>query len=610
MYLALQNEQLSNNMADVSMGDAHVAATGESGVDKIKNKIKALLTYDFGVEGTFKLDPIATTQLQSLHGAKLTKVILENNFGFDATGLDVYDVHVTKGSQFLQLACIPSKFYVRQGYDDLFQHVSRMWDGKEFHRVCLIGNAGTGKSWFQIYALKRLLMAAQNKEPKYDLVIRQVDTRFYLIDLQDIEVYIWDTSKNHVKTLCEMLQRTIYFFEPGDNQELPPLGVVVPSLSTLSPAEKRIHEYSKNFMSTLYFWPWTIGEMWTVICDAQLSISVDVLMDRYHHFGGILRNVLGEDPRAKDKLEERLQSIPVDILTSLALNIDRKEVGSNVSGYLLCYDNRLVEGDGRFSTKNLEFTSPCVEEAVANQLRTKSMNAKMEIVLQRLNRRTLDLSGKMLEAVAMNLLSRGSEFSWSSTEVVANDAYHPRKRPKNRVPGGENKRSSLMAGDGGHKFLTTKREVRFADNIRPLLSQVNLIVAPHSTLFPVVDFVFSRPDSDQPMIAFQCTWRKRHPFTVRALYDLRNHHLEIGMDQTLDIYIVAPAKEDMYAKRKKADFLIGSLDIELSFSKNIKPVSPKDLQRMWENTRIHVLYPNDSWTKYITQCLQNQKLTI
>ena len=195
-----------------------------------------------------------------------------------------------------------------------------------------------------------------------------------------------------------------------------------------------------------------------------------------------------------------MENISLDILTSIALHVDREERRNNVSGYLVCHDNRFVEGTTRFSTKNLEYTSVLVEEEVAKRLHTKPTKEKMSNVLKRINGEMLDLSAKNLEDVAMELLSEGTAFSWLSCEVgTANPSWRP--------------------------FSMTKRITRRVFSIENNFTESNLILAPTNVRFPVIDFLCSLLGSKLPVLSFQCTWQDRHPFAVRALHDLRRQHL-------------------------------------------------------------------------------------
>ena len=575
-----KKKSLSMADKDEEMHDVETSASASGSRDDIVTKIRSLLKEEYRkeyeVKGSFKVSLVSTKQLKALRDAQPEKVTMEQNVGSDLPELFRYHI-TTESSLFLDLPCKPGRFYVRSGYKELFDHVCEEWKGK-FFRVCLLGNAGTGKSWFQIYALKQLL-DTQEQEREYDIVIRQVDSTVYVIDLASARVCRWETTPNHLLDISRCLTRTLYFFEPGDNPSRAPLGVVVPSLSTLSPYEVRIKEYSKRFTTRLYLWPWSFVELWAVVRDANLSLDFDEFFQRYYKFGGILRHVLGEDRDAAAKPTSRLKEISVDILSSIALNIDREQQGHNVSGYLVCYDSRWVEGDERFSKKNLEYTSLQVEEEVAARLHVKPMKVKMQGVLERMNGLIIDMSGKMLESAAMELLSEGTLYSWESRKVgSADSAWQP--------------------------FSMTKKKKMLVYSIEQVFSQREVIIAPSRVSFPVIDFLCSLPDACGPVVSFQCTWQPNHPFTVRALYDLRCNHMKIGDDQIVEIYLVTPGKEDACVSKQKNDFLDGPLDVDLKFTKTLA-VPASRLSTMWENTRILFVRPRNSWEKSIQAWLDS-----
>ena len=116
----------------------------------------------------------------------------------------------------MQLALASSNLYIRSGYLALYEAICQAWLGDNY-RVSLIGNAGTGKSLFQLYALRQLLVNREGCD--YDFVIRQVGTTVFLIDLSDASVYKWTTRLDHIMLLSLDLQRTLYFFEPGNDLE-------------------------------------------------------------------------------------------------------------------------------------------------------------------------------------------------------------------------------------------------------------------------------------------------------------------------------------------------------------------------------------------------------
>ena len=255
----------------------------------------------------------------------------------------------------------------------------------------------------------------------------------------------------------------------------------------------------------------------------------------------------------------------------------REAQGHNVSGYLVCYNNGWVEGHELFSEKNLEFTSLQVEEEVAARLHVKPMKEKMQCVLARMNGEILDMSGKMLESAAMELLSEGTSYSWEACEVGA---------------------------AVWESFSMTKKTKKRVFSIEEVFSQPGVIIAPTKVSFPVIDFLCSLSDVNGPVVSFQCTWQSSHPFTVRALYDLRCNHMKVGDDQIVEIYLVTPGKENAYVLKSKEVFLDGLLDVDLKFTKKLT-VPASRLSRMWKNTRILVVKPKDSWETSIQAWLDS-----
>ena len=129
------------------------------------------------------------------------------------------------------------------------------------NKVVLVGNAGTVKSWYQLYILRQLLKRStdyQNDADDYDFVFHQVRHQHYLIDIKDCVVYQVNSLDVDLLTF---LAHSLYFFEPGTEKELEVTIVGLPSLATLSPYGKQILEYRKFGTMLLYFWPWSFTEM-------------------------------------------------------------------------------------------------------------------------------------------------------------------------------------------------------------------------------------------------------------------------------------------------------------------------------------------------------------
>ena len=87
------------------------------------------------------------------------------------------------------------------------------------------------------------------------------------------------------------------------------------------------------------------------------------------------------------------------------------------------------------------------------------------------------------------------------------------------------------------------------------------------------------PDISDPIVVVQFTWQLPHPFTVRALYDLRvNHHNHI-----VNVYVISPGQEVQYTQKAESDFLIGLIDKPFQWSTTTPLVAPADLHVMWKN---------------------------
>ena len=555
----------------------------------IKDKLKALLKdqrLKAKVDTKFSLEhhDEHTWDLGALRNSTPMPVVA--TMGGEGTPLIACHIGHFEGGKFLDVYGRLEFLYIREGYDELYEDIQALWKTDGADKVVLVGNAGTGKSWYQLYILRRLLKRStdyQYDADDYDFVFRQVGHQHYLIDIKDCVVY----QVNSLDVgLLRFLARSLYFFEPGTEKELAPKEVGLPSLATLSPYEKRISEYRKFGTKRLYFWPWSFTEMCAIVehSGPGLDITPDDLYDRYLLYGGIVRHVVA--PRLMQKeikkdLVARLRNLDLSILQNEAANVDRDVTGNNVSGFILCYDGKRValerksqEGMGIFFDDGvLRYTSAFVEQRVEEVLDHKSMEEKMMVVLDRLNDRVIDLSGKNLEAVTTEFLSKA---------IV--------------------KWQIKRAGVGGWSDFTTKKRTVTKDySIVGQLTKADQLLVPTNTSFPVADMVFSNWGND-PALVFQCTWQPSHPFTVRALYELRVKHLRVPASKAVYIIMVAPDQEEKYATKPEADYLSNSVDEALQYTRS-EIVGVSVLQEMWSHTEVHVLRPKQSWKGIIESWL-------
>jgi hypothetical protein len=398
-------QEKRRKLSPETMSEEEDRKSGGGQSETIRNKLLGL--FSKGMDTSF-VEKSKTTlmkrdsdQLQALRSAQphtipLTAVVdVVDDLGTGIHTIQRYDIPVHRNS-FLALACQPKRLFVREGYDELYEYISEHWISEDYYRVVLLGNSGSGKSWFQIFALKQLLSCDPEKR-KYDIVIRQVASRLFLMDLDEAKVYLWEVSLDPFISCSQEMERTLYFFEPGNDSMTSPLPVLLPSLSTLSPCISRIQEYRKTCCKVVYFWPWSSGELRAVLQDSVPPISNADFLKRYHSFGGIVRHILHEDLEIESNLKDRLKNMDFNLLTSATtLNMDRDAVGENISGFLICYDNRSIKGRDRFAIKKLEFTSACVKEEVQERIRRLPVQESMQIVLDRLDgEKKRDISGKV-----------------------------------------------------------------------------------------------------------------------------------------------------------------------------------------------------------------------
>mmetsp|Transcript_54050 Transcript_54050/g.131210 ORF Transcript_54050/g.131210 Transcript_54050/m.131210 type:complete len:321 (+) Transcript_54050:1287-2249(+) len=312
--------------------------------------------------------------------------------------------------------------------------------------------------------------------------------------------------------------------------------------------------------------------------DSNLGLSENDILKHHLYFGGIVRLVLNPDfEYFFNQLEARLANVSMKDLLNKHHDIDRDVSGNSVSGYILCYDG-FRRGQKLFDKKVITYTSAFVKTKVDDIINTRPLKEKVETVLRRLNDEIVDLSGKNLEAVGTELLSRGNDIKWLAKRI-----------------GGRGNWSS---------FVTTKREATRLWDIGERLRQPGRILVSVNTNFPLADIVFSQPTKNDAHDVIQFTWQQSHPFTVRALYDLRVRRLQVADTVAVNVYVVSPEKEEDYQKMNEDTFLIGRLDVPFKWSRNSAAKAPAELQTMWYSTNLYVLKPELTWKTLLGNVLQ------
>jgi hypothetical protein len=141
-------------------------------------------------------------------------------------------------------------FYERNCYEPLYQTILMLWEDPV--KIILAGDTGIGKSFFQLFLLRRLL---NDDQIQFRFVVRQLAETFYLYDLATCHVWeIIATNKMHVKKQLNSLHNSIYLFDPRDCATSAPLTTCARSLSTLSFSFGRIHNQNHSAKVSVHDW--------------------------------------------------------------------------------------------------------------------------------------------------------------------------------------------------------------------------------------------------------------------------------------------------------------------------------------------------------------------
>eukprot|EP00980_Cylindrotheca_fusiformis_P025364 scaffold13519_cov99-Cylindrotheca_fusiformis.AAC.2 len=185
--------------------------------DRIKSSLKDARYGAWVDKKTIREQFDMSDQLAALKNAE-PETISVVDLGGGASQLQACDVIGKDSEKFLDLYYLPAKkFYIRERYSALYQKMLDLWAEPQTNKVTLLGNAGTGKSWFQVYVLRELLTA----NPRvFNFVVRHAGTRITLIDLEYAKYYQWKDLDYH---LLDQLRETLYMYEPAGQIDQSPL---------------------------------------------------------------------------------------------------------------------------------------------------------------------------------------------------------------------------------------------------------------------------------------------------------------------------------------------------------------------------------------------------
>jgi hypothetical protein len=446
--------------------------------------------------------------------------------------------------------------------------------------IILTGNAGIGKSWFQVYLLRRLLK--ERKNPRFRFVVRQFATDFYLMDLQACKGWKLIGEASVINELLDSLKETLYLYEPGLMGDQPPLLTSAHSLSTLSPLPKRIKEYQKSLPMFLYMPVWELNEL-AVVAGIE-KMEPNDFKDNYYKFGGIIRYTM-ENPIAlrtpSATLEMRCKNVEKGIFRSIATDVvDDPNVVSqrNISGFIVSYVDIRCDGSDAFEDKSLAMTSAYASKKVRENFSLESAQDRLLMLASHLDNKTSDITGIDLESVVVQMLAAGpSTVKWDLCPVGS-------QAPYTYLPLGHSKRGIDRSSSPFDE------------------AKVNY---PTDRIFGLADCFFYVKDV---WYAFQTTWRYDHAFKLLTLFEFRQK-LGIDVHEKVNLHFVNPTHADSYRKRAKEKYLAKGECADSQIENHRKEVlmTADNVTKMWENTNIFVASPeHNDWATAIANCLEKK----
>jgi hypothetical protein len=236
-------------MGNMSSGEQE-QATLDDFLERFKSKIKPNTMVELGMHEVQNM-PVFTfvRKIDRSIAAKGVKGATEENLPVDARlgghrkNVMAYRLAADVGKE---LAKESDFMFGREFFPLLYEELKQQWNTRN-HRVGLIGNSGTGNSWFQMYALRRLMIDFK-ANAEYYFVVRQVGQDVYVYDLENADVFLWTVEANVMATVIDDLSNALYFFEDDTENTMSPMALgITPSLCTLSQCLDHIKEVRKRF---------------------------------------------------------------------------------------------------------------------------------------------------------------------------------------------------------------------------------------------------------------------------------------------------------------------------------------------------------------------------
>ncbi len=223
-----------------------------------------------------------------------------------------------------------------------------------------------------------------SKDPP-EVVIRQVG---------ESVMQLWDLKKGQVMDCvdstfrflsCFDPRKTFYLYEPGKSKTEPHFeGLQIPTMCSVSPDERRYHEFQKDGAEMLYMPTWTLPELEAVgkfvlnRSPEQMPLRLADIRGRFNKFGGIFRHVFAPETSTTENSQKRaIQKLDPKAFLIDSVNEDKREVSHFVAQYRV-----VTEGKNAFKEAHLDFVSEEVREEVESRFSELDLNEKVCLLRQ------------------------------------------------------------------------------------------------------------------------------------------------------------------------------------------------------------------------------------
>ena len=244
---------------------------------------------------------------------------------------------------------LPSKLYVREAYKDLH---SLMHDAFPQDNILVVGNPGTGKSFFALYEMYRLL-------DKATIVYESVPFDLFMVLSADNITYAGDRLSKYDPEVEELLAEpeTYYLFDAGTGSNVFPYLVNAKTIVFSAPNRANYVDYSKHANPKILYMPvWTLDELNQVWTDSD-----EELQARYNIWGGIPRVILGSN-QSTVRIDKAIERMSLDLLLKLAQKLYEFD---NLSHEILhIHVGRDEEGKPNYEREDIFFASDYVKDKV------------------------------------------------------------------------------------------------------------------------------------------------------------------------------------------------------------------------------------------------------